>query len=71
MLGELVGKTCLVYIDDVVVWGDTPEEVLERTQEIIERFASAGMRLNGTKCCFLAREIELLGHRIVGDHILR
>ena len=70
MLGELVGKTCLVYIDDVVVWGDTPEEVLEHTHEIIEHFASAGMRLNGAKCCFLAREIELLGHRVVGDHIL-
>ena len=39
MLGELIGKTCLVYIDDVVVWGDTPEEVLERMQEIIELFA--------------------------------
>ena len=39
VLGELVGKTCLVYVDDIVVWGDTPEEVLERTQEIIERFA--------------------------------
>ena len=70
MLGELVGKTCLVYIDDVEVWVDTPEEVLECTQEIIEHFASAGMRFNGAKCYFLACEIELLGHRIVGDHIV-
>ena len=30
-LGDLVGKVCLVYIDDIVVWGDTPKEVLHNT----------------------------------------
>ena len=28
VLGELVGKMCLVYINNVVVWGQNPEEVL-------------------------------------------
>ena len=70
VLGDLVGKVCLVYIDDVVVWGATPQEVLANTRTVMERMAAAGLRLNGAKCCFLAREIELLGHRIVGNQLM-
>ena len=67
VLGDLVGTVCLVYIYDVVVWGATPQEVLENTRAVMSRMAAAGLRLNGAKCCFLAHKIELLGHRIVGN----
>ena len=70
VLGDLVGKVCLVYIDDVVVWGATPQEVLANMWTVMEWMAAAGLRLNGAKCCFLAREIELLGHRIVGNQLM-
>lgn len=70
LLGDLVGRTCLVYIDDVVVWGSTPEETIANTKEVMARIAAAGMNFNGAKCCFLAREIELLGHRIVGNRLM-
>ena len=50
VLGELVGKMCLVYINNVVVWGQNPRRsVVAHTREIIRRFAQAGMRLNGMK----------------------
>ena len=54
-------------IDDVVVWGATPEEVVANTQVVMGRMATAGLHLNGAKCCFLVKEIELLGHQIVGN----
>ena len=50
-----------MYIDDIVVWGDTPQ-VLRNIGQVIERLAEAGLTLNGSKCCFLAKEVELLGH---------
>lgn len=62
VLGDLVGRVCLAYIDDIVVWGDTTEDVLQNTSLVIEKLAEAGLTLNGSKCCFLAQEIELLGH---------
>ena len=62
VLGNLVGRVCLAYIDNIVVWGDTTEEVLQNTSLVIEKLAEAGLMLNGSKCCFLAQEVELVGH---------
>ena len=56
-----------MYIDDVVVWGAMPEEVIANTRVVMGRMATAGLHLNGAKCCFLAKKIELLRHRIVGN----
>ena len=56
-----------MYIDDVVVWGTTLEEVIANTWVVMGQMVAAGLRLNGTKCCFLAMEIEPLGHQIVGN----
>ena len=47
VLGDLLGKVCLVYIDDVVVWGAMPQVVLANTRTVMERMAAAGLRLNG------------------------
>ena len=59
-------------IDDVVVWGAVQQEVLVNMWMVMEWMvmewmAAAGLHLNGAKCCFLAREIELLGYQIVGN----
>ena len=44
-----------MYIDDVVVWGAMPEEVIANTRVVMGRMAAAGLRLNDAKCCFLAK----------------
>lgn len=59
-----MGECCLVYIDDVVVWGDSPVDVLRNTERVVARLRAAGVTLNGAKCCFLSEEIELLGHTV-------
>ena len=64
VLGDLVGTSCLVYLDDILVWGDTPQEVLTPMRRVMDQLADAGIILNGAKCCFFASEIELLGHHI-------
>lgn len=53
---------CLVYIDDVVVWGNSPEECLKNVIDIVQTLKRAGITCNGEKCCFLSTQIELLGH---------
>ena len=41
--------TCLIYLDDVVVYGRSFEEELERPDEVFSRFASAGLKLKPQK----------------------
>lgn len=53
---------CLIYIDDVVVWGNSPEECLKNVTDIVQTLKRAGITCNGEKCCFLSTQIELLGH---------
>ena len=41
--------TCLIYLDDVIVYGRSFEEELERLDEVFSRFASAGLKLKPQK----------------------
>ena len=61
-LGNLLGEVCLVYIDDVVIWGDTPEECSANVKKVMQCLVDAGIMCNGAKYCFYSEEIELLGH---------
>ena len=69
ILGNLVGATCLVYIDDVVVWGDTATECLQNMKEVVKTLKAKGLMCNGEKCCLLTTRIELLGHIIESGRI--
>ena len=64
ILGPLIGTTCLVYIDDVVVWGRSAAECLARVKEVVRVLRRHGLLCNGEKCCLLSTRIELLGHVI-------
>ena len=43
-------ETCLIYLDDVVVYGRSFQEELKRLEEVFSRFASAGLKLKPSKC---------------------
>ena len=45
---------CLVYLDDIIVYGRTFQEHLERLTAVFERLESAGLRLKPSKCTFVA-----------------
>lgn len=64
ILGKWVGKLCLIYIDDVVIWGDTAEQCLDRVKTIVRKLKQDGVICNGEKCCLLTTKLELLGHYI-------
>lgn len=62
VLGGLVGKKCLVYIDDIVILGRTWEEHRKNLAEVLERLRAAGLRLKPRKCSFAQLEVSYLGH---------
>ena len=63
VIGELNLKTCLIYLDDIVILSSTIEEHLTRLGEILHRLQEAGLKLKPSKCKFLHKQLmKYLGH---------
>jgi len=55
-------QICLGYLDDIIVFGRTFEEQLERLEEVFKRLRSANLKLKPSKCFLCQRSVEFLGH---------
>ena len=51
-LGELNYTTCLVYLDDMIIYSSTQEEHLDWLKEVLERFQLNGLKFKPSKCSF-------------------
>ena len=67
VLNGLILKMCLIYIDDLFIFGRTPEELLERTSIILQRLQDKNVSVHPDKCKFGLTEAEFLGHLISED----
>lgn len=56
-----------VYIDDILVFSKTLEEHLEHLKKVIERIVQVGLKLKPSKCKFVQKELEYLGHLVSHD----
>ena len=68
-LSGLQWITCLIYIDDIIVFGKNFEEHMRRVEEVFERIKAAGLKLKPQKCQMLQREVVFLGHTVSGDGV--
>ena len=55
-------KTCIVYVDDIIVFSRNVTEHLLHLREIFQCIAKAGLKLNPSKYNFAATEVKYLGH---------
>ena len=53
---------CKNYLDDVVLWASSFEELLDRLRETFQQLEECGLKLNVSKCTFGMKEIKFLGH---------
>ena len=58
-------SSCLVYLDNVISFGGTIAEALERLEEVLCRLSNFGLQLKAKKCTFMQTEVVFLDH-IVG-----
>ena len=63
-LGELNLSVAMVYLDDVIVYSETPEDHLTQLQAVFDHFAHHRLKLKLSKCHFFKVEITYLGHEI-------
>jgi hypothetical protein len=62
IIGKLLYNGCVVYIDDLLIYGKTIEEFLDRLQSVMKVLAEHNVRLKPSKCYFGFKEITFLGH---------
>ncbi|KAK4811243.1 hypothetical protein QYF61_022140 [Mycteria americana] len=53
----------LQYIDDIIVWGNTAEEVFEKGKKIVQILLKAGFAIKQSKVKGPAQEMQILGIR--------
>ena len=63
-LGELNLTYCLIYLDDVIVFSDTPEEHLRRMRVVFDRLCEHSLKLKLSKCEVFKSEINYLAHHV-------
>lgn len=67
VLGDLVGRCCYVYLDDIVCYSTDVTQHLVDLQSVFHRLRAAGLTVNVEKCQFLHQEMRYLGHVISAD----
>jgi len=64
LLSGLLWQICLVYLDDILIFAKTHQEMLERLKTLLDRLHKGNMKLKLSKCKFSYLQIEYLGYRI-------
>ena len=62
ILSGLTWKTCLVYLDDIIVFSKSFEEQIENLAEVLNRLKQANLKLNPKKCKLFQKQVTFLGH---------
>lgn len=59
----------IVRVDDILVSGADDEDHLNNLEEVLKRFAEAGLRFKRSKCVFLQPQVTYLGHKVSKEGI--
>ena len=57
-------NTCLAYVNDIIVFGRSFPQHLERLDSVLARLRNANLKLKPSKCSFGRRSVSFLGHII-------
>ena len=57
-------RTCLVYLDDIIMFSNTAEEHVDHVRFVLTVLKEAGFSLKLKKCKFFAKSVDYLGHAI-------
>lgn len=62
VLQDILFKICLVYLDDVIVFSKSFEEMISNLRKVFLRFRAADLKINPKKCSLFGKEVKYLGH---------
>jgi len=64
LLTGILHKGVEIYLDDIIIYGQTEHEYLQRLQAVLERFRSKKITVNPDKCRLGLDRVEYVGHVI-------
>ena len=62
LLAGINGISCLVYLDDIIIFSRSFEEHLQSLEQVFRRLVEGGLVLKVSKCRFAVEQVEYLGH---------
>jgi len=62
VLHGLLSKICLVYLDDIIIFGKNFNEILNNLKMVFLRIRSVNLRINLEKCILFEKHVKYLGH---------
>jgi hypothetical protein len=69
VLMGLIGTRCFVYLDDVIIFGETLQEHHIRLREVLDKLRQYNLKIEPDKCEFLKTELNYLGHVVTGEGV--
>jgi hypothetical protein len=69
VLRSVIGKICLVYLDDIIIFSRSIEEHISNLKTVFSLLEEANLKLKLAKCKFLAQSVPYLGHVITAEGI--
>ena len=61
-LGGLMPRTCLAYLDDIIVFDPTVDAHIDNVDKVLQALKGAGLTIKPSKCEWGRSEIKFLGH---------
>ena len=69
-LGELNLTYCLIYLDDMIVFSEMPEEHLQRMRVVFDHLREHSLKLKPSKCEVFKSKINYLAHHVSQKGVL-
>jgi Reverse transcriptase (RNA-dependent DNA polymerase)/RNase H-like domain found in reverse transcriptase/Retroviral aspartyl protease/Integrase core domain/Integrase zinc binding domain len=70
ILRQFIGKSVIVYLDDIVIYSKSEKEHLQHLTAVFKALRKAELYAKPSKCTFIVPELEFCGH-MVGSGKLR
>ena len=64
IFGDLLGRTVLIYLDDILIFSSSEEEHFDHVKEVLSRLRANRLLAKLEKCVFSARSVDFLGYVI-------
>ena len=61
-----MGRFCVVYLDDILIYSRGPEEHLQHVDKVLTKLQENKLHVNVDKCFMGRKRVEFLGHIVEG-----
>ena len=69
VFSDLLWVVCLCFLDDIIIYARTQDELLERLDMVLSRLSSFGFKVKPSKCSLFRNTIKFLGHLVSADGV--